>query len=546
LCGLILRQSGNAQPNFNRGLLQGGLRWELMKKNLIIFGVLAVAILLVYSNTFKAGLHYDDSVNITHNSIIQIKSLDWESIKATWFAGGARGDIYHPVLYRPLAMCSFALNYYFNGLDVFWYHAVNTLIHIITAMLLFLFIKEVLLLPALREKYGDYALQIAGLAAFLWAINPVQLTSVTYIVQRQNSLCGMFYLLAFYFYIRARKSKSPLQYTFSGLAIVLAMLSKENAILAFPAIALFEVMFFGMSRKKLTIFGCFIIGGFLLILAVQGWETFSIDTLMKGYAKREFTVGQRVLTESRVMVFYIMLLLCPYHGFLCLTHVVPLSHGLLNPPATLVSLLIIATIFTLAIIKIKKHPLICYCVFFFFLNHLVEGTVIPLELIYEHRNYIPSFFFFLPIAILVIHAYRHWFKSMALVTTALIVLFMGYNTYIQNKVWETDYKLWVDVCTKSPDPRSIFNFAGVWYTFWAKGNAGDEGLHKAIGLWMIAATFNERYGTDYSEDPDVIPYGRVMSMARYNAQMLMRMSKMKRTEAIALRGLPEDRSQPNG
>lgn len=517
-----------------------------MKRNLIIFGILAFAILLVYSNTFKAGLHYDDSVNITHNKHVHIEKLDWKSIKGTWFSGGARGDIYHPILYRPLAMMSFALNYYFNGLEVFWFHVVNTLVHILTALFLFLFIKELLLLPQLREKYGDYAWQIAGIATLLWAVNPVQLTNVTYIVQRQNSLCGLFYILGFYFYIRARKRYSLHQYIFSGLAIVLAMASKENAILAFPAIALFEVMFFGMSRKKLTIFGCFIIGGFLLILAVQGMETFSLDTLMKGYAKRDFTVGQRLLTESRVMIFYVMLLLLPYHNFLCLTHVVPLSNGLIDPPATLISILMLATILTLAVLKIKKHPLIAYCVFFFFLNHLVEGTIIPLELIYEHRNYIPSFFFFVPLAILAIHAYRHWFKQVAVVATALFVLFLGYNTYVQNRVWETDYKLWTDVCKKSPDPRSVFNYAGVWYTFWMNKEVGDEGLYRAINIWKIAANFNENFGTQYSENPNIIPHGRVMHMAQYNANMLARMSRLKRTEAIALKGLPEDRSGPDG
>jgi len=248
-----------------------------MKKNLLICLTLAFAILLIYSNTWDSGLHYDDSVNITKNKHVHLEKLDWQSIKGSWFSGGARGDIYHPVLYRPVAQFSFALNYYFHGVEVFGYHLVNILIHIITAMFLFLFIKEILLLPKLREKYGDYALQIAGLAAFLWAINPVQLTNVTYIVQRQNALCGMFYIIGMWFYIRARKGNSGHQYVFSALAIVLAMGSKENAIMAFPAIALFEVMFFGITRKKLIVFGGLIVAGILLTLAVQGPETFGTE-----------------------------------------------------------------------------------------------------------------------------------------------------------------------------------------------------------------------------------------------------------------------------
>lgn len=500
-----------------------------MKRNIIIFSIFAFAILVVYSNTFNAGLHYDDSVNIIRNKHIHIDSLDWQSIKGTWFAGGARGDIYHPVLYRPVAMFSFALNYYFHELDVLGYHIVNTVVHIITAIFLFLFIVQTLRLPKLREKYGDYAFHIAGIATLLWAINPVQLTNVTYIVQRQNSLCGMFYIIAMYFYIRARKSYSVRDYVFSGLAICLAMGSKENAIMVFPAIMLFELLFFGISRKKLMVFAGFVVGAILLTLAVQGPETFGTDSLMKGYAKRDFTLGQRLLTEPRVIVFYIMLLIFPYHKLLSLTHVVPLSSGLLNPPETLVSLLIIGIILTLAIMNIKKHPFIAYCVFFFFLNHLVEGTVIPLELVYEHRNYIPSFFFFVPLAILIIHAYRYWLKYLAVVGTALVVLFLGYNTYTQNSVWETDLKLWSDVCRKSPDPRSVFNYAGALYTL--RDNQG------ALKYWTISRDFNQVYGTSYEEDMNIIPYGRVMYMAQHNAMMLQMIKDGKVYKGHALKNI---------
>jgi len=501
-----------------------------MRKQILLFIFCVLVIVLAYSNTFNSGLHYDDSVNIIRNSHIHIEKLDWQSIKGTWFSGGSRGDIYHPILYRPVAQFSFALNYYFHGLNVLGYHIVNILIHLITAMFLFLFIREVLTLPKLRERYGDYAWQIAGIATLLWAINPVQLTNVTYIVQRQNSLCGLFYALGFYFYIRARKSKSGHLYVFSGLAIVMAMASKENAILALPAIALFEVMFFGITRKKLIVFAGFVVAGILLTLAVQGPETFGTESLMKGYAKRDFTLGQRLLTEPRVVVFYIMLLLFPYHGLLSLTHVVPLSYGLIDPPETIVGLAIIALILALAALKIRKHPLICFCVFFFFLNHLVESTVIPLELVYEHRNYIPSFLFFLPVAILIVHAYRHWLKSVAIVGTALIVLFMGYNTYTQNKVWKTDLSLWADVCKKSPDPRSVFNYAGALYTLGDKDNA--------MRYWMVAMRFNDYYGTEYKESDKIIPYGRVMAMAAHNAFMLQQIKDGKFRKAWTLKATP--------
>ena len=492
---------------------------ENMKRNLIIFAILTATILIVYSNSLLCPFHYDDSVNIIRNKNIHMTEFNWESVKASWFAGGARGDIYHPILYRPVAMFSFALNHYFHGLEVLGYHVVNVIVHIITALFLFLFIMQVLTLPKLKEKYGEYAWQIAGIAALLWAINPVQLTNVTYIVQRQNALCGMFYIAGLYFYIKARKRYSLHQYIFSGVAIVLAMGSKENAILAFPAIALLELMFFGITRKKLYVFGGFIVAGFLLTLAVQGWETFTFSQLQTGFAKRDFTMGERLLTESRAIVFYIMILLIPYHGALSLTHVIPVSRGLFDPPETLIALSIIGIILLLTALKTKKQPLIAFCVYFFFLNHLVEGTIIPLELIYEHRNYIPSFFFFLPVAIVIIHLSRRYLKQAVIVATAMLVLFFGFNTYVQNAAWQTDLRLWADVCKKSPDPRSVFNYAGAMWRL---------GYHKqALKYWYVATYFNKYFGTEYSTNSKIIPYGRVMQMANHNAFMLDQMQKGK-------------------
>lgn len=455
-----------------------------------------------YSNSFSTPMHYDDSVNIIRNKSVQIDELSWSDIKGSMFAGGMRGDIYHPVLYRPLVMVSFALNYYFHQLDVLGYHLVNFAIHCTAGIFLFLFIR-------LWLKDDSIAL----LAAVLWMVCPVNMSSVTYIVQRMTSMAGMFYIMAMYFYLKGRKTNYK-YFILSGVCAICAVCSKENAIMVFPSILLFEMMFFKRKNKLrfayISLLSVFTM--ILAVLAVSGPETFSSDTLMAGYAKRHFTLTERLLTEPRVILFYIMMLAVPSHNLISITHMVQISHGLFNPPEALLSIVVILVIIGIAIKIMRKHPVISYCIFFFFLNHLIEGTIFPLELMYEHRNYTPALFFYLPIAILTVHLFKTRSKAWASALVSLLVAFSVYNTYYQNEIWGSDLALWEDTVKKSPDPRSMFNLAGAYYTI--------NDSENALKYWSISRNFNQIYGTTYEESENIIPYGRVMHMAHHNASML--------------------------
>ena len=494
-----------------------------MSRLKIIIPILVTAGLLfvAYSNSFYTPLHYDDSVNLIRNKNVHMESLTWESLKRTFFAGGLRGDIYHPILYRPVAMTSLAWNYYFHELDVLGYHIFNFAVHLITAIFLFLFINLTLNLPSLKEKYGHNSILISFFATALWALNPVQLTSVTYVVQRMTSLAGMFYIMAMYFYLRARTGGSIKYAVISFLCVALGVLSKENAIMVVLSIALFDIMFIGQKHlsRNIAIFLWVALAGVFLVYAVQGPETFSFDKLQAGFAKRDFTMGQRVLTEPRVILFYIMLLFFPSHNLMSLTHDVPISKGLFSPPETFFSIVIIGCILVIVLINIKKYRLLSFAVLFFFLNHLIEGSIIPLELVYEHRNYVPSFFLFLPVAILIVRGLRKYRKPAAVLASGIILFFI-YNTYTQNETWKSDLTLWHDTVAKSPDPRSWFNLAGAYYTR-SKSEERQEGdMQKALKYWTVSRDFNQLYGTNYKETNDIIPYGRVMHMAQHNAMML--------------------------
>ena len=140
---------------------------------------------------------------------------------------------------------------------------------------------------------------------------------------------------------------------------------------------------------------------------------------------------------------------------LSLEHDITLSTGLITPVSTLVSLLTIVLIFCLAVAFARKRPLMSFCVIFFFINHLVEGSVFPLELIFEHRNYFPSMLFFVPMAILISMGLSHFsrkpFFQVLLVSFVILVLIgWGNGAYLRNTIWQTDVTLWSDCAEKYP------------------------------------------------------------------------------------------------
>lgn len=160
---------------------------------------IAVATLLAYHNSFSVPLFFDDTASIVQNE--SIRAL-WPP--AQWFAppavAGTAG--------RPLLNLSFALNYAVAGLNVWSYHAVNLAVHVAAAWVVFGLVRRTLRLPAMREKFGGAATELAGAVALLWAVHPMQAESVTYVSQRAESLVGFFYVLTLYAFVRGAETEA--------------------------------------------------------------------------------------------------------------------------------------------------------------------------------------------------------------------------------------------------------------------------------------------------------------------------------------------------
>ena len=434
-------------------------------------GLLFFFILIVYSNTLQASWHLDDYSNIIQNCHLHITDLNPDSICRTFFS--------HPgsinKLYRPFPCLTFAINWYFGKDNVIGYHIVNITIHFLTAFILFLTILNLFKSPNLKDKYQGSEYFIALLTATLWAINPIQTQAVTYIVQRMASMAAMFYVLGIYFYVKGRTNNSRLISVFSYmgcfLSFAFALGSKENTATLPLALLLVEVVFFRNlhvpeTRRKIlwvsvgTLFLVILIGALLFMS-----EPLSFSFL-NGYERRSFTFLERMMTEPRILVYYITQIFYPVPNRLSIEHDVTISTSLFEPWTTMPAILIILLVIGIGLSQITKRPIVAFGILFFLLNHLIESTILPLELIFEHRNYLPSLFLFFPVAaglksLLDYYGKEKRFMYLILVSfITLLLIGFGSATYIRNMAWATEKSLWEDVMVKSPgNPRPYQNLA---------------------------------------------------------------------------------------
>ncbi len=473
---------------------------------LCVIALISVFGLAAYSNTLNVPFVFDDKPNITKNPYTRLVNLDLNGICA-----GAKG----PCSHRPISYVSFALNYYLGQYDVKGYHIVNIIIHIINGVLIYLFASITLRLAGMGagplttsaggqppqrnikippdpplKKGGWEGAHISTLpaliVALLWLVHPVQIQSVTYIVQRMNSMAVMFYMASLLFFIHgrlalaARGSASPGQTRktaekagraagrrawalFAGCfaSWLTALGCKEIAATLPLIILLYEWYFFqGADLKWLKDNLKYL----LILIAVTGVCAIiylggnPLDSIMAGYAKRDFTPVERVLTQFRVVVLYISLLFYPHPSRFNLDYNIAISHGLFDPAATFLSMVAIFALIGLALYLVRKERLLSFCILWFFVNLIMESSVIGLEMVFEHRLYLPSIGFFLFFTCVVFRLTAYLFNKpllkkggVALIIFVPICFLLTAATCERNRVWQDEITLWTDSVKKSPD-----------------------------------------------------------------------------------------------
>ena len=462
---------------------------SLLKRSLVP-AVLCLAVAAAYSNTLNGSFHFDDLS--LQDGRIRIEALSWERIKPILFS------------YRPAPFLSFALNFYLGGPSTFSFHLVNLLIHGINAILVYGLFRKILA----RIRGGEGAplftqsdRNVALFASLLWALHPVQTEAVTYIIQRITLMAALFSFLALYSYDLGRDRhgiRALPYYGISLLSILLAFATKENTLAVPPVIALYELFFIrklriAFSRESIlpaALTALLVIVSGIVLLKIHGGSLPEIRAFLSAdYGAGRMDPLYRTITESRVLVYYLSLLAFPEPSRLNLDYEMPMSRSIFDPPQTAFSLILVAALLIFAIRSARKFPLPAFAVIWYFILLGIESTVIPLDLIFEHRLYLPSVMLFLPVTSALWAAVeRFGLKSgvAGLIFLAGLALWMTAWTWERNRVWTTEVSLWSDVVSKSPGKaRGHYNLGKAY------AEAGNADF--AIREYREAAKINPRF-----------------------------------------------------
>lgn len=376
-----------------------------LRRPIVSLAWLALLILIVL--VYKPGLHgdyvFDDLPNIVKNPRLRLDILSYDQMRGAALSGEAGP------LGRPVSMLSFALNYHATGLDPYFFKVTNLIIHIANALLVGFLAKRISLqLREANEGKTSGEIWTGWIAAAMWGLHPLNLTGVLYVVQRMTSLSTFFGLAALLAYVAYRQkwevAKSTPGWKVNTLSIVglllllgLSVFSKESGLLFLPLLLWIEYLIFDfrlhgrpIQRRKISLkLGVgYIVGAIALFAAI-----FVVPKMVgpAAYAARDFTLIERVLTESRVLFLYLKLIVLPRSSELSLYHDdIAISTGVFEPVSTALSLVGLVAITVLALSQRKKHPLITFAWGWFLISHSLESTVFSLELVHEHRNYLAS------------------------------------------------------------------------------------------------------------------------------------------------------------
>ncbi len=472
-----------------------------MERRTVKCGALFVLILMVFSaycNTLSSPPFLDDFHTFIEREQVHIKDFSPASLLSlshTPFGWG-----------RWIPMLTFALNHRLGGSSLMIFHFTNILIHLLVLLsVFFLALQLIKLIRDKSDKETTSPFWIAFCIASLWALNPVQTSAVTYLVQRMASLEALFYVTSVALFIKGRilqrsegtiALSASLLYFGSFLSGICSFLSKENAATLPLMILVTEIWFFQpdllfdllrrlKNGRRIVWFFTAICLGVALLAACFFFRQFTA-----GYDERHFTMLQRLLTEARVVVWYISLLFWPAPSRLSMEHDVVISTSLLSPPTTLASILLLALLFFSAIRFRRKSPVITYGIAWFFINLAIESTFLPLELVFEHRLYLPSVGFLISLA-----ATAEWLfrlaapgvsarDRLALLCSVVMIISsaLTFATFHRNEAWENIVTIQEDAASKAPNnPRAHANLATAYF-FAQQYDKGIESAGKSIEL----------------------------------------------------------------
>lgn len=394
---------------------------------------------LLFLPGLGGGFLFDDWPNIVRNPALHLKeinNLDDLLYAAYSFEVGGSS--------RPLAMLSFALDFWRAGLDPVAFKVTNLVIHGVTSFVLALFLRQVFMLANWSSKR---AANMALLLALLWAIHPLQVSSVLYVVQRMQTLATLFVLLTLFSYVRMRAlqiagERGQLYGILAVLSGVLAFASKEDAALI-PLYLLgleLTVLQFREAQRLRMVYGLLVLLGaavycFVVIPYFWHWDA---------YPGRDFSSVERLLTQGRVLVMYLWQIVLPYPSHLTFLYdTLPVSRSLWQPWTTVPAILLLGALLVWALYWRRARPVFSFGVLLFFAGHVMTSNIIGLELAFEHRNHLPSMGVLLALGDLLAVAFQRWRLTKGLIGAFVVslVILVSSATLFRAYIWGDGLRL---------------------------------------------------------------------------------------------------------
>lgn len=423
--------------------------------------ILAIVLLLtagVYSFGLRGDFLFDDFPQIVLNKAL-FPLETYADLVRVWHSGntGPGG--------RPIPVLSFAVQIALTGMNPFYFKLLNLIIHLANGLLVYSLARNIA--PALCNQCGEsrYLKYFPVLLASWWLLSPMGLGTVLYAVQRMTSLSAFFSLCGLLWYLYFRNQGGGLGLLVAGIGLVvftvLSFLSKEIGILTFIYVYLLEwLVFQWRSRsaacdKVLTALKYAPVLA-ALIVATWLWRNYSFEL---AYSSRPFTLPERVLTEARILWFYIFQMFVPNVSWLTFYHDdFVVSKGLFSPPITFFAVLGHILLLSSALYFTKAARLVSFGILWFYGGHLLESTVFPLELIFEHRNYLPMLGIYT--AVLSIPFYTSSAdKDLRLYLTLVLCLICGsaFATAVRATDWGSPMRVIIEAEHKPGSARANFD-----------------------------------------------------------------------------------------
>jgi protein O-mannosyl-transferase len=408
-------------------------RWQIqIAALLIVFGVV-----LAYANSLSVPFVFDDQKGIVQNETIRSLWPLSEVLSPPVHATGAGG--------RPIVNLSLALNYAIGGLEVRGYHVFNISVHALAALLLFGLVRRTLLRPVLAGKYGEVALPLSFAVSILWALHPLLTESVTSVIQRTESLGGLFYLLTLYAFVRSVENGKAWRWQLVAIGACLVGMATKEIMATVPVIALlydrtFVAGTFKAAWQDRKQFYCSLMATWLLLAYLVvinesrgGMVGFGLGMSAWDYA----------LTQCRAILLYLKLSFWPH------PLVIDYGAGVSRISEVWLQGIVLLFLVVGTFLALARKPVVGFLAFTFFAILAPSSSFVPLttQTIAEHRMYLPLA---AVLGLVVLGLYARLGKWVIPGVSAL-ALVAGIVTANRNRDYHSVITLWEDTVEKAPD-----------------------------------------------------------------------------------------------